>query len=107
MKPSEQLKLVSSGLLHEKTTSAHAHSAGATVERLAAVVAALELDAKRYRWLRDKAPGEICFDHTQSQDEGSHFLLRVPFDGEPINNDAEGGMKLDAAIDAALAVGAA
>jgi hypothetical protein len=71
-------------------------------------LAALRKDAERYRWLRDKAPGEIVFDHTESQYEGgSHFLLRIPFDGEPVHNDAHSAMKMDAAIDAALAVGAA
>ena len=73
-----------------------------------AEIEALRKDAERYRWLRDKAPGEIVFDHTASQSEGGpHFLLRVPFDGEPVHNDTHSAMKLDAAIDAALAVGAA
>ena len=72
----------------------------------AADAEALRKDAERYRWLRDKTPGEIVFDHTASQSEGGpHFLLRVPFDGEPVHNDEHSGMKLDAAIDAALAVG--
>lgn len=81
---------------------------GWTFKGFTAYAQALEADAKRYRWLRDKAPGEIVFDHTASQSEGGpHFLLRVPFDGEPVHNDEHSGMKLDAAIDAALAVGAA
>lgn len=67
-------------------------------------VAAESKDAARYRWLRDKAPGEIVFDHTESQSSGgSHFMLIVPFDGEPVHNDAHSALKLDAAIDAMLA----
>ncbi len=52
-----------------------------TLLAVEARIEALRKDAERYRWLRDKAPGEIVFDHTASQSEGGpHFLLRVPFD---------------------------
>ena len=61
---------------------------------------AVEQDAARYRWLRDKAPGEIVFDR---DNDDSHFMLIVPFDGEPVHNDTHSGMKLDEAIDAAMA----
>ena len=61
---------------------------------------AVEQDAARYRWLRDKAPGEIVFDR---HNDDSHFMLIVPFDGEPVHNDTHSGMKLDEAIDAAMA----
>lgn len=65
---------------------------------------ALRRDAERYRWLRDKADGEIVFDHTFRQDDGGHrFVLHVPFDGRPIDNDADAAKRMDAAIDAALA----
>lgn len=74
--------------------------------KLPAEVEALKADAGRYRWLRDKAPGEIAFDHTEGQRDGGHrFKLFVPFDGEPIHNDAHSAMKLDAAIDAAKGSG--
>lgn len=76
---------------------------GWTFKGFTAYAQALEKDAKRYRWLRDKAPGEIIFDHTEAQKVGSHFLLRVPFDGEPVYNDAHSAVKLDAGIDAAMA----
>lgn len=83
---------------------------GALVDELRAELAAAkrepltdERDAARYRWLRDKADGEIVFDHTMRQDDGGHrFVLNVPFDGEPINNDAEAAERMDAAIDAQI-----
>ena len=79
------------------------HAAAELALSADAEIEALRKDAARYAWLRDKAPGEIVFDHTKSQYEGgSHFLLRVPFDGRPVNNDAESAARLDAAIDAAL-----
>lgn len=56
-------------------------------------------DARRYRWLRDAAPGEIVFDHVN---DDCRFELYVPFDGEPIDNDEQSAKRLDAAIDAAL-----
>ncbi len=71
------------------------------IEAQAAEIAVLRADAQRYRWLRDKAQGEIVFDDTASLAEGHHFLLRVPFDGRPIHNDAEAAERLDSAIDAA------
>jgi len=68
---------------------------------LAAELQECRQDAERYRWLRERAPGEIVFDHTERQmNGGSHFVLRVPFDGEPVHNDAHSALKLDAAIDA-------
>lgn len=63
-----------------------------------------ERDAARFRWLRDAAQGEIVFDHTASQrNGGSRFVLNVPFDGEPIEDDADSAARLGEAIDAALA----
>ena len=56
-------------------------------------------DAARYRWLRDKAPGEIHFDHTE---DNYYFELNVPFDGEPINDNEESARRLDASIDAQI-----
>ena len=69
------------------------------ITRLTADRDAALRDAERYRWLRDKAPGEIVFDHIN---DDNHFMLIVPFDGEPVHNDEHSGMKLDEAIDAAL-----
>ena len=59
MKPSEQMKLIGNGLANEATTRAQAHSAGTSILRLAAVMAALEADAERYRWLRANMVGAI------------------------------------------------
>lgn len=61
---------------------------------------AMKADAERYRWLRNVNPkGEIIFDH--SKEEKGVFVLYIPFDGEPIENDAEMVIRMDAAIDAA------
>ena len=77
--------------------------AAAELRRLHAENEVLRADAERYRWLRDKADGEIVFDHTHRQDEGGdRFVLYVPFDGLPINDDAEAARRMDAAIDAAM-----
>jgi hypothetical protein len=71
-------------------------------DRLRVQVEAMREDAARYRWLRDKANGEIVFDHTKDQsDGGNHFALFVPFDGREIPNDETSGQTLDEAIDAA------
>ena len=67
-----------------------------------AAVAQERADAERYRWLRDKAPGEIHFDHTE---DNFYFELNVPFDGEPINDNEESARRLDASIDAAIRAG--
>ena len=98
MKPSEQLKLVSSGLLHEKTTSAHAHSAGATIERLAAAVAALELDARRYRWLRGNMTRLVC---DAPGSESPRKVREVWVQERHAPTDAE---SVDAAVDIEMAI---
>jgi len=74
------------------------------IERLTAERDAAVADARRYRWLRDHAQGEIVFDNTESQrDGGHHFALRVPFDGREIPDDDVSARVLDESIDAALA----
>jgi len=72
--------------------------AKAKIAALRAECEALRADADRYRHLRDAAPGEIVFDHS-GRDGGHRFVLHVPFDGEPIDNDEESARRLDAAID--------
>ncbi len=75
----------------------------ADMQGLSAEFLAVLADAERYRWLRDKAAGEIVFDHTNGQrDGGNRFVLLVPFDGEPIGDNVEQGLRLDASIDAAI-----
>lgn len=64
---------------------------------------AFELDAERFRWLRDHAGCQIVFDHTLDQyDGGSRFELHVPLEGRPVR-DAERAERLTTAIDAARA----
>ena len=89
---------------HPKAYKAVRAAVDAEIAQLKAERDALLKDAERYRWLRDKAPGEIVFDHTRDQrDGGNHFALHVPFDGREIPDDEASGRALDEAIDAAMA----
>jgi hypothetical protein len=59
-------------------------------------------DAERYQWMRDKAPGEINFDHTRDESAGGNFFaIHIPFDGRPIDNDEASARTMDEAIDQA------
>jgi hypothetical protein len=59
--------------------------------------------ADNYRWLLTRAECQTIVDKTAGQEVGSHFLLRVPFTGEPPPNRLQTAAALDAAIGAARA----
>ena len=66
---------------------------GWTFKGFTAWAQALEADAKRYRWLRDFAPTEVEFDHTEHEC-GLNLHIPCAWSEDP---------KLDDAVDAAMA----
>jgi len=65
----------------------------ANIESLEMQIEALRKDADRYRWLRDFAPTEVDYDHTE-RECGLNLHIPCAWSDDP---------KLDGAVDAAMA----